>query len=127
MRLSWWVLAEPKASTSCLCSRPWSHAVVLRDLPDVLAIVKANDKIKYMRALRLFTPQPVLGSRTYLLHSVLHHEDGVDARRILKQVEGAMKKGHSRLLVCDVVLPPTGATLYQTVIDISLLDLLAAK
>lgn len=38
-----------------------------------------------------------------------------------------MKKGYSRLLVCDIAMPPVGANLYQVFSDMSLLCALSSK
>lgn len=61
------------------------------------------------------------GARAYFLHSVLHDWDDIDARRILKQISRAMKKGHSKLLICDIAMPPVRATLYQAFSDMAML------
>lgn len=38
-----------------------------------------------------------------------------------------MKKGYSKLLVCDISIPPTGATFTQTTMDMAILLNLAAS
>lgn len=67
------------------------------------------------------------GARAYLLHSVLHDWDDIEARRILRQINRAMKKGYSRLLVCDIAMPPVGANLYQAFSDMSLLCAVSSR
>jgi hypothetical protein len=37
-----------------------------------------------------------------------------------------MKKGYSKLLICDVVLPPTGASVTQAALDVGMMALLSA-
>lgn len=46
---------------------------------------------------------------------------------ILKHTADAMKPGYSRLLIVDVVLPPTGASAVQAGLDVSMMGLLSAK
>lgn len=75
------------------------------------------------------TSSPVFptGSRAYMLRAVLHDWDDVDARRILKRTAAAMKKGYSKLLVCDVNLPPEGAQRYQSISDFTMLHLCSSS
>jgi fumagillin biosynthesis methyltransferase len=37
-----------------------------------------------------------------------------------------MKKGYSKLLICDIAIPPTGATYTQTTMDMAVMLMLAA-
>lgn len=126
---------------------PLGH-IVLQDLPDVVGAAVVDDRVEIMGH-DFFQEQPVIGmhppspsrptrirsdllktirqgARAYLMHAVLHDWDDIEARRILKHVARAMKEGYSKLLICDVVIPPKGASLYQAVQDVSLLHLLSA-
>lgn len=61
------------------------------------------------------------------MHWVLHDWSDTDAHRILKNVASAMKKGYSKLLVCDYSMPPVGATRPQTSSDFAMMHLLSAS
>ncbi|CAJ2509520.1 Uu.00g145460.m01.CDS01 [Anthostomella pinea] len=100
-------------------------ALVLQDLPDVVAMAKIDSKIETM-PYNFFTPQPVQGSRAYFMHAVLHDWTDPEAKIILGNLAPAMKKGHSKLLIYEVVIPPTGASPLQTTVDIGLMTLLSA-
>ncbi|KAI0426971.1 putative O-methyltransferase [Xylaria sp. FL1042] len=102
-----------------------SGKLILQDTPDVIAMAKVSDKITIL-AHDFFTPQPVRGARAYFMHAILHDWDDSDAGRILNQTAIAMKKGYSKLLLYESVLVSTGATLYQSVADVSLMHLISA-
>ncbi|KAI5779405.1 O-methyltransferase-domain-containing protein [Geopyxis carbonaria] len=56
-----------------------------------------------------FDPQPVRGAAVYFLRHILHDWPDAECKRILAQIVPAMVPGVSRLLVCDMVVPPMGA------------------
>ncbi|KAH8886587.1 putative O-methyltransferase [Thozetella sp. PMI_491] len=100
-------------------------SLVLQDLPVALELAAVSDKIKIMPH-DFFTPQPVVGSRGYLFHAVIHDWDHGKALDILKNIAPAMKKGYSKLLICDIMIPPTGATRTQTTMEMAVMLMLAA-
>ncbi|KAH9887820.1 putative O-methyltransferase [Xylariomycetidae sp. FL2044] len=100
--------------------------LVLQDKPDVVAMARVSEKITTM-GYDFFTPQPVEGARAYFMHAVLHDWDDRDARRILGRVAAAMRRGYSKLLIHEPLLPDVGATLYQSVADVSLMHLISAS
>ncbi|KAI0126660.1 O-methyltransferase-domain-containing protein [Xylariales sp. AK1849] len=93
-------------------------SLVLQDRPEALKIAKVDQKIKIMPH-DFFTPQPVKGSRAYFFHAVFHDWPDEEAVQILQNITPAMKKGYSRLLICDITLPPVGATATQAAIDVA--------
>ncbi|OTA91920.1 hypothetical protein M434DRAFT_396864 [Hypoxylon sp. CO27-5] len=96
-------------------------SLILQDLPGVLSSANlTTDKIKPM-AHNFFEPQPIHGSRAYFFHAIFHDWPEAEALRILKNIVPAFKKGYSKLLICDVVIPPTGASLYQAVLDVNMM------
>ncbi|KAL7923745.1 S-adenosyl-L-methionine-dependent methyltransferase [Trichoderma austrokoningii] len=98
-------------------------SLVLQDLPKVIASANlTTDKIKAMGH-NFFEPQPVKGSRVYYFHAVLHDWPDKTVVEILKQVAAAMKPGYSKLLINDIVLPPVGASVYQTGLDCFMLQI----
>ncbi|KAI0521332.1 putative O-methyltransferase [Xylaria bambusicola] len=102
-----------------------SGKLILQDTPEVLALAKVSEKITVL-AHDFFTPQPIRGARAYFTHAILHDWDDSDAGRILNQTAVAMKKGYSKLLLYETVLVSKGASLYQSVSDVSLMHLISA-
>ncbi|KAI1129983.1 S-adenosyl-L-methionine-dependent methyltransferase [Nemania abortiva] len=72
-------------------------SLVLQDLPKCLSEVKGLSEKITMMPYDFFTPQPVKAN--------------------------AMKKGYSKLLLNDIVMPRTGASLTQTVMDMQVMAL----
>lgn len=60
------------------------------------------------------------------MHAILHDWDDSDCGRILSNITAAMRRGYSRLLIYESVLVSTGATMYQTVADVSIMHLISA-
>ncbi|ROW05745.1 hypothetical protein VMCG_05180 [Cytospora schulzeri] len=100
-------------------------SIVLQDVPDVVAMVKVDEKIKPV-AHDFFKPQPVRDSRIYFLHSILHDWPDHLATEILENLKLAFKKGYSKLVITDVVVPPEKASIMQATHDVGLMALLAA-
>lgn len=40
--------------------------------------------------------------------------------QILRNLRPALKKGYSKILICEIVMPRTGASMYQASLDIAL-------
>lgn len=51
------------------------------------------------------------------MHNILHNFPDSNARTILKQTASAMKKGYSKLLLWDTVLPDKGAGANECCLD----------
>ncbi|KAK6856156.1 S-adenosyl-L-methionine-dependent methyltransferase [Apiospora arundinis] len=102
-------------------------SLLLQDRPEALALAEVDqDKIRIMPH-DFLTPQPVLGARAYMFHAVFHDWSDEMSLVILKHTATAMKRGYSRLLIVDVVLPPTGASAFQAGMDVSMMGLLSSK
>ncbi|RJE22851.1 O-methyltransferase [Aspergillus sclerotialis] len=101
-------------------------SLVLQDLPEIIANAKVDPKITAM-AHDFFLPQPVKGSRAYFMHAVLHNWPYDKAKQLLENTRDAMKKGYSKLLVCDIVLPPTGASISQSTMDVEMMAIMSAS
>jgi hypothetical protein len=97
--------------------------LVLQDTPEVvdMKIEGLDPRIKRM-PYDFFTPQPVAGSRAYFFHAVPHDWPDADCVRIFEQVKNVFKKGYSKLLIYEVVLPKVGATNMQTSLDLELMN-----
>ncbi|KAL4883935.1 S-adenosyl-L-methionine-dependent methyltransferase [Aspergillus karnatakaensis] len=100
-------------------------SLVLQDLPEIIARAQVDEKIT-AQVHDFFTPQPVKGSRAYFMHAVLHDWPDDKATQLLTNTRDAMTKGYSKLFVYDIVLPPTGASISQTTMDVNMMSLLAA-
>jgi hypothetical protein len=61
------------------------------------------------------------------MHAVLHDWPDKKAKQLLENTKDAMTKGYSKLLVYDIVLPPTGASISQTTMDVQMMSLLSAS
>ncbi|KAJ6080801.1 hypothetical protein N7499_005675 [Penicillium canescens] len=101
-------------------------ALVLQDLPEVIAKAQVDEKITAMNH-DFFLPQPVKGSRAYFMHAVLHDWPDDKAKQLLENTRDAMVKGYSKLFIYDIVLPPTGASISQTTMDVEMMSLLSAS
>lgn len=100
-------------------------SLVLQDLADVVSSVNiGTDKIKVM-AHDFFEAQPIYGSRAYFFHAVFHDWSDSAAIKILQNIAPAMKKGYSKLLICDVVIPATGASIFQAVMDVNMMSIVS--
>lgn len=61
------------------------------------------------------------------MHAVLHDWPDEKAKHLLENTKDAMTKGYSKLFVYDIVLPPTGASISQTTMDVNMMSLLSAS
>lgn len=103
---------------------PTSAKVVVQDLPEVVsthAKETLSPRIDRM-AYDFFQPQPLLGARTYFLHAVPHDWPDGDCKRIFQNVKQAMRKGYSKLLIYEIVMPSKGATSLMTTLDLQLMN-----
>ncbi|KAM0549536.1 hypothetical protein ACHAPJ_009352 [Fusarium lateritium] len=101
-------------------------SLVLQDLPEIIERAKVDEKIT-ATAHDFFKPQPVKGSRAYFMHAVLHDWPDAQATQLLNNTKDAMVKGYSKLFIYDIVVPPTGASISQTTMDVQMMSLLSAS
>ncbi|KAJ5135064.1 uncharacterized protein N7515_004342 [Penicillium bovifimosum] len=101
-------------------------SLILQDLPEVIANAQVDEKITTM-AHDFFLPQPVKGSRAYFMHAVLHDWPDDKAKQLLTNTKNAMVKGYSKLIIYDIVLPLTGASISQATMDVEMMSLLSAS
>ncbi|KAL5001374.1 S-adenosyl-L-methionine-dependent methyltransferase [Aspergillus recurvatus] len=92
----------------------------LQDLPAVIVESKVPDPVHKMGH-DFFTPQPITGARVYYVHAVLHDWPDEPARRILQALKPALKKGYSKLLVHDHVIPEVGVHPHTTAYDLNMM------
>lgn len=92
--------------------------LVLQDRQEVISTIPAGKQTSFeANAHDFFTPQPIVHAKTYYLHSVLHNWNDDDCVRILQNLVPAMKAGYSRILVNEIVVSDTHASLLSTSMD----------
>jgi hypothetical protein len=98
-------------------------------LQELAHIVERSDQQGYEAMVYDWnTPQPIVGARAYMLHHVLHDFASDEACRvILRNVVGAMRKGYSKLLVKDLMIPDKGAPWPYTAMDVNVMQSLAGQ
>lgn len=65
-----------------------------------------------------FTPQPVEGAKAYYLKMVLHDWPDVQCREILSNLKPALVRGHSKILINEIVVLDQGADSFSTSVDL---------
>lgn len=101
--------------------RKWPDApgrLILQDLPAVVAHAKTLDPAIEIMPHDFFTPQPVPGARAYYMHSVLHDWPDDMCRKILANLTPALRRGYSKVLINENVIPDTGAYWETTSLDL---------
>jgi len=61
------------------------------------------------------------------LHSILHNWNDDQCRVILEHIKSAMKKGYSKILIYDNIVPDTGASWQMTSLDWMVMAVLASS
>lgn len=100
--------------------------IVLQDRPEIVAIAKPGLGAEAM-AHDFLTEQPIKGARAYYLHSIIQDWNDEVNSQILKSIGSAVKKGYSKILVNDFVVPNEGAHWAQTCLDWELMASLGAR
>lgn len=100
--------------------------LVLEDLPAVIDDIRSLDpKIKRVKH-DFFQPQPIKGARVYFFCHIFHCWPDKDCLRILENLRGAMKKGYSKVIFNEMILPDTGCSFYPACLDWVMLGLHAS-
>jgi len=100
-----------------------ADVLILQDTPEVVAMPIENlDPRIIKQGYDFFTPQPQLHARAYFFHAVPHDWPDADCVRMFSQVKAAFKRGYSKLLIYEVVLPNKGATSLMTTLDLQLMN-----
>lgn len=99
--------------------------LVLQDLPEAIAAAKTAGEIQThnIEAVEydFFTPQPITGARVYYLKMVLHDWPDEQCKQILSNLKPALKAGHSRILLNEIIIPEVGAGWFETSVDMIML------
>ena len=100
---------------------PGSGTLVLEDLPCVMEDLETTHSDMGIQRIShdFFTEQPVKGARVYFLHHVLHDWSDENCVKILRNVKSAMRAGYSKLLIHELILPDTGASLFASSYDLT--------
>lgn len=107
---------------------PPGAGLVVQDLPEVTNTHGAREQLD-PRITRMahdfFTPQPLAGARAYFVHAVPHDWPDDECVRIFESVRGAMRRGYSRLLIYEIVLPAKGASSIMATLDLQVMNVLS--
>ncbi|KAL1968076.1 hypothetical protein VTN77DRAFT_2206 [Rasamsonia byssochlamydoides] len=97
--------------------------MVLEDLPETVkgAVVGSADNVDIQPYDFFAQEQPVRGARLYILRHVLHDWSDHACRQILKNTIPALVQGKSKILLVEVVLPPTNASVWGSLMDINMM------
>jgi hypothetical protein len=106
-----------------------SGRLVLQDLPTQIEKIDRSTFPSSIEAMGhdFFTPEPIQGAKAYYLHMVLHDWPDVECEKILGNIIPAMKKGHSKILLNEIVIPDKGANWFGTSVDILMMMVHAAQ
>ncbi|KAF4633169.1 hypothetical protein G7Y89_g4949 [Cudoniella acicularis] len=120
----------------CLAFREYFKSVkgrvILQDLPDTVAGLDLSAQGVEVMGYDFFTPQPFIGARNYYLRNVLHdHPDSTCAhilQNLLSALKGAkIRRGESRILIDECVLPDTGVDWRTTSQDLGMMAIVGSK
>ncbi|KAJ5710455.1 O-methyltransferase [Penicillium malachiteum] len=100
---------------------------ILQDLPSV--VEQAGQLPEGLEATGhdFFKPNPIQGARAYYFHSVLHGWPDAACVEILRAVATSMKRGYSKLLINEIVIPDEKAHRLGTSMDLLMMTVVAAE
>ncbi|KAI2478876.1 O-methyltransferase [Pyrenophora tritici-repentis] len=101
-------------------------SLILQDRPEIVQLAKLGAGAEAM-AHDFMAEQPVKGARAYYLHSIIQDWNDDVNTEILNAIIPAMKKGYSKILINDFVVPSQGAHWAQTCLDWELMGSLGAR
>ncbi|KAK8098162.1 uncharacterized protein PG998_013648 [Apiospora kogelbergensis] len=100
--------------------------LILQDRPEVVELADTGAGIRKMGH-DFLSEQPIKGARAYYLHSIIQDWGDETNVQILRSLIPAMKKGYSKILINDYVVPNEGAHWLQTSLDCELMSTLGAR
>ncbi|KAK7943539.1 Demethylsterigmatocystin 6-O-methyltransferase [Apiospora aurea] len=100
--------------------------LILQDRPEIVQIADTGAEIEKMGH-DFLNEQPVKGARAYYLHSIIQDWDDDTNIRILRSLLPAMRRGYSKILINDYIIPNEGAHWLQTSLDCNLMSTLGAR
>ena len=104
-------------------SFPDSGKLVLQELPYVIEDLEATQSSSCIQRMShdFFKDQPVQGARAYFLHHILHDWSDERCVDILRKIIPPMRAGYSKLLIHELILPDTGASLFASSFDLTMM------
>ena len=100
---------------------------ILQDTKPATKVLEGKEASFRIMVYNFFTPQPVVGARWYHLRRILHDWPDMKCREILENVKPGFKKGYSRVLLNEYVLPEKGCTQEEGLVDICVMTLNAME
>lgn len=102
--------------------------LVLQDHPNVIeeAAAMGLDKKIVTMGYDFFTPQPLVGARAYFMHTCLHDWPDSKAHEILVNLKPGLKKGYSKLLIHEIVIPDQKAHWMDTAMDMIMMSVFSS-
>ncbi|KAL8971453.1 MAG: hypothetical protein Q9197_003269 [Variospora fuerteventurae] len=97
--------------------------LILQDLPKTIEHAGSGEGIFEPMAHDFFTPQPVQGPKAYLIRQVLHDWPDKECKVILQHLAAGMRKGYSKLLVNEIIIPEVGASDFIIACDLVMMGL----
>lgn len=105
--------------------------LVLQDLPEAITAAKASGELEKqgIEAVEhdFFTPEDVRGARVYYLKMVLHDWPDEQCKQILANLKPALKQGHSRIVLNEIIIPEVGAGWFETGVDMIMMSCHSAQ
>jgi hypothetical protein len=102
--------------------------LILQDLPAVIdSLPDSFPEVIQKVAHDMFTPQPIHGAKVYYLHMVLHDWPDESCRKALEALKPALKKGYSKILLNEIIVPDTGAGWYASGVDMLMMQTHASQ
>jgi hypothetical protein len=95
--------------------------LVLQDLPETIDQIEQLSPTITRMKYDFFTEQPIKGARAYYFRSIFHDWPDKQCIQIMKNTAAAMKRGYSKLLIFEFVIPEKNAPLYPASLDINLM------
>ncbi|KAI4128674.1 MAG: hypothetical protein LQ338_002620 [Usnochroma carphineum] len=97
--------------------------LVLQDLPSTIQQAGDGGGVFEPMSHDFFTPQPIKGSKAYLIRQVLHDWPEKECQTILQHLAAAMRPGYSKVLVNEFIVPEVGASDFIVACDLVMMGL----
>jgi len=101
--------------------------LMLQDLPAVIEDIKSLDPSIERVKHDFFTPQKIEGARVYFFHFIMHDWSDDTVLKILSNLVPAMKKGYSKILLNEFVLPDRDSPPFPAGMDLNMMAMHAGR
>ncbi|KAL8870815.1 MAG: hypothetical protein Q9174_003224 [Haloplaca sp. 1 TL-2023] len=100
------------------------NRLIVQDLPAAVSPAKDLQPLGIEgMSYDFFTPQPVQGAKAYYFRGIFHDWPDKACQEILRNTIAGMKKGYSKVLIDEMVLPDRGVTPKGAFFDLSMMVL----